>query len=170
MSWIRYVVAALLVVLLAGAGAWMLPPPPADLAQLTGCGWVQTEQVTAGSRTVVEVRVTRCSGAGTLRAPSAATSEHVAGMTWQALRRPVDAVHVRLLDGLPGTPGPVVYDGGALSRLYDLGSAPRPAQAAGNALWFLLPASYLSVFVLMCLLATRIRRAGAVLLFFKTSR
>ena len=145
----------------------MLPRPPADLELMTGCTWIQTEQLVVSGQRVIDVRASRCADDPTTASPGAQTKDRVAAMTWQALRRPVDEVHVRVEDDLGEATPPAVYDAATLVERVDRGSAPRPPAPLASVLWLLIPVAFVAVFAGMVVVAAGLRRAGVVLLLVR---
>jgi hypothetical protein len=163
----RIVVTVAGLLLLVVSGWSMLPRPPSDLARMTGCSWIQTEQLIVRGQVVVDVRASGCAAEAANASFVRQTEDHVAAVTWQTLRRPVDEVRVRVDDGLGAETVPVVYEAAALAERHDRGSAPRPAPPLASVLWLLIPVAFVAVFAGMVVIVAGLRRAGVFLLLVR---
>lgn len=156
---------ALLLSVLAAAvsGCTIRTSEPVDLTTVLGCTYVRSI-LDHRDGAVLRVRVADCS-------PSTPDPEQIAAATWRFLGDPVDLVEITVPN--PSTITTMVrFDGADLAQRYELGSLPRTPRTVSamlsDLLWLLLPAAYFAVAVMWMIAVRRMRRAGIVLIVFRS--
>lgn len=138
-----------------------------DLADATGCAFVSpTWEDDADIRTY-RIAVRDCDEKVTDRD----SAEQVAAAAWRYLRRPVDRVDVTSYPTIT-EPMTASFSGDDLAGRYAVNSLPRaagqPPDGNDSPLWLLLPLSYVAVAVTMLIAVRRLRRAGIVMMVFRS--
>lgn len=138
-----------------------------DLAGATGCAYVSPSWDYEADVRIFRIAVRDCDEKVTDRDDA----EQVAATAWRYLGRPVDRVDVTSYPTIT-EPVTVSFSGDDLAGRYLVNSLPRaagqPPDGNDSLLWLLLPFSYVAVAVAMLIAVRRLRRAGVVMMVFRS--